>query len=119
MGLQTAASPACRCPSPRTVSTSFTPPSPTAPSRPPIAVSASTARPSSRHTRGCPFFASPGHPTLSALLLAAPTADSSHPHRHRPLLSPKPLRRVQRSPPTTSTCFAYPQPISTSDVRHT
>jgi hypothetical protein len=33
--------------------------------------------------------------------------------------TPKRFRRVERSSPTISTCFAYPQPISKSDVPHT
>ena len=68
----------------------------------------------------------PGHLTLSAAPPASPTADSSHlPYRHRSFidtglsLSPKPFRRLERSSPTISTCFTYPQPISRSDVPHT
>jgi hypothetical protein len=33
--------------------------------------------------------------------------------------TPNRLRRVERSSPTISTCFTYPQPISRSAVRHT
>jgi hypothetical protein len=33
--------------------------------------------------------------------------------------TPKRFRRVERSSPTISTCFTYPQPISKSAVRHT
>jgi hypothetical protein len=70
------------------------------------------------------YAAPPAHLTLSAAP-ASPSADSSH-LPYRPVLidtglslSPKPCRRLERSSPTISTCFTYPQPISRSDVPHT
>jgi hypothetical protein len=55
----------------------------------------------------------PGHPTLSAAPPASPTTDSSHlPHRHCPGLSVSGCQRLERSSPTISSCFMYPQQIS-------
>ena len=69
---------------------------------------------------GLPVLCVAWHPTLSAVLLAAPTADSSHPTIDTGLYSAlSHCRRLERSPPTISTCFTYPLPISRSDVLHT
>ena len=91
----------------------------------PSAVSASTAKASSRRSRSA-YAVPPGHLTLSVAPLASAIADSSHlPYRHRSFIdtglsfTPKPFRRVERSSLTISTCFTYPQPIPRSDVPHT
>jgi hypothetical protein len=76
-------------------------------SRSPSAVNTSTANASSRRSRS------------ARCLRSSAWAFNSIPPRYRSSRDPSHRRGVERSPATISSCVAYPQSISRSDVPHT